>query len=175
MMNEYVAVMILIIIIFAIYFYRESFYAGKYNPILGSHINYGIDIPKNTYGYNRIYHMIQPPTHDMILYTEELYKGIAIPVRKGKKYLFADQVSPHFKTYHYKSIAILPGTKIRLFAETSSSLYNQKIISVDFVNISDGIMNINTFIKKQPNLISSEFGNKFNNNIINTKYYLQEL
>ncbi len=167
--------MTLIIIIFAIYFYRESFYAGQYNPTLGPHINYNIDLPKNSTGYNRIYQMIQPPIHDMILYTEELYKGIAIPVRKGRNYLIADQLSPHFKTYHYKSIAILPGTKIRLFAETSSSLYNQKTISVDFVNGSNGIMNINTFIKKQPNLISSEFGDKFNNNIINTKYYLQEL
>ncbi len=174
-MSEYIALAILAIILFALYFYREQYSSGIRSRHGGQHINYNFDVPHNQYHYNRIEHYPQPPDHDMVLHTEELFQGLAVPVRKGKSYLIAEQISPHFKIWYFKSISILPQTKIRLYAMSASSIYSQQSVSVNFINQSLGILNINSFIKEQPELLSSEFGEKFNKNIINTKYYLQEL
>lgn len=174
-MNECVAVVILIIILLALYFYRQGYTSGVYDPTLGSYINYDYDLPLHQYAYNRIYHRSQPPEHDMILYTEDNFRGIAVPVRKEGLYLFAEQISPHFKTWYYKSIKTKPGTKLRLYAISASSLYNQKPISIDFGNNDPLLPNINTFIKSQSKIMSSDFGNRFDKNIINTRYYLREL
>ncbi len=169
-MNEYIAFIIFSIILLALYFWREGYYSGLYNPTLGQHINYDFDLPLKTSGYNIIYSKPEPPKHDMVLYTEQNFRAIAVPVRKNQLYLFAEQLSPHFKSWHYKSFIMKPNSKIRL-----SSISKNRSTAINFMNNNPTVSNINTFIKSNSKIMTSDFGNNFDKNILDTKYYLQEL
>ena len=169
-MNEYIAFIIFAIILLALYFWREGYYSGLYNPTLGQHINYNFDLPLDPPNYNIIYNKPKPPSHDMVLYTEQNFRAIGVPVRKNQLYLFAEQISPNFKSWHYKSFTTKPNTKIRL-----SSVNKDKSVAVNFINEYPTVPNINTFIKSNSKIMTSVFGDNFDKNTLDTKYYLQEL
>ncbi len=174
MSNECIAFIIFAILLLFLYLCKEKYTSGKYNPVLGQFFSYDYDIPLEGPHYNTIINRLDPLSHNIILYTEENFKGIAVPVRKTTNYILAEQISPYFKTWHFKSMKVQPHTNINLFALFSTSR-EPELYTTNITLNNALIPNINTFIKTQTNIMTSNFGKRFGSNVPNTRYYLQEL
>ena len=77
----------------------------------GPYVYYNYDTPFWNSSYNTVVTENEPMDFNVVLYTEDNFKGWAVPMRKGKSVLFAEQYSPHLKTWHFKSMKINTSTK----------------------------------------------------------------
>jgi len=112
MQCEIIAIIIALILIVITYYGKYGFRSDLKNIALMHPSTYHMyDIPYWASAYNNNIPGDKPLDFNILLFTGENFGGWAVPIRKGKRVLLAEQLSPHVKTWHFKSMKIKPGTK----------------------------------------------------------------
>ena len=113
---------------------------------------------------------------NVVLFTEDNFGGWAVPIRKGRDALLAEQISPNFKSWHFKSMKMKSGSKLRLKAIIPDKKNTVLLGAIDFTNQGYGsVPNINTLIQSHSTIKSSKFAEIFLQSNPNRRYYIQEL
>lgn len=173
-MCEIIAIIIVLMLIIMMCYRKSGFKPNQ--STIGPYIYYNYDTPFWNGNYNNVITENEPMDFNVVLYTDDNFKGWAVPMRKGKSVLFAEQYNPHIKTWHFKSMKIKPGTKLQ-FTVTSPLDGNEILLGgVNFISQTySSVSNINTLFRSHSDIRTSTFGEIFDRSDPNRLYYIQEL
>ena len=179
-MCEIIAIIIVVILIIMMCYkiinnLRKNGFQSLEKITQGPHIYYDYDLSYNNFGYPIVVTDDAPINFNIILFTEDNFGGWAVPIRKGRNVLLAEQYTPNIKYWNFKSMKMKPGSKIQL--KVISAFPEKELLGlVEFINQGySSVININTLILTHSDIRSSTFGKIFIQNDPNRKYYIQEV